>query len=124
MSEKPRGSKWAKFNWQDALGFDAMLSDDERMIQDTTRKYAQDKLLPRVVDAFRNEKTDPNIYPEMGALGLLGPTIPAEYGGPGISHVAYGLIAREIERVDSGYRSMLSVQSSLVMYPIFAYGSD
>ncbi len=124
MSEKPRGSKWAKFNWQDALGFDGLLSEDERMIQRTARAYAQDKLLPRVKDAFRNETTDLAIFTEMGALGLLGPTIPPEFGGPGISHVAYGLIAREIERVDSGYRSMLSVQSSLVMYPIYAYGSD
>jgi len=117
-------TQWAKFNWQDPLGFDALLSEDERLIRDTARSYAQGKLLPRVVQAFRHETIDPAIYPEMGALGLLGPTIPEQYGGPGVSHVAYGLIAREIERVDSGYRSMVSVQSSLVMYPIFAYGSE
>jgi glutaryl-CoA dehydrogenase len=117
-------TKWAKFNWQDPLGFEALLNEDERLIRDTARGYAQEKLLPRVVQAFRHETVDPAIYPEMGALGFLGPTIPAQYGGPGVSHVAYGLIAREIERVDSGYRSMVSVQSSLVMYPIFAYGSE
>ncbi|MDX2144875.1 MAG: acyl-CoA dehydrogenase [Rhodospirillaceae bacterium] len=117
-------TKWGKFNWQDPLGFEALLTEDERLIRDSARGYAQGKLLPRIVQAFRHETYDPAIYPEMGALGLLGATIPAEYGGPGVSHVAYGLIAREIERVDSGYRSMVSVQSSLVMYPIYAYGSE
>lgn len=122
--KKSHGTKWAKFNWLDPLCFEALLSEDERLIRDTARAYAKNKLMPRVVQDFRHERTDPEIYPEMGALGLLGATIPAQYGGPGISHVAYGLIAREIERVDSGYRSMVSVQSSLVMYPIYAYGSE
>ena len=94
------------------------------MIRDTARAYAQDKLAPRIVDAFQNETTDPEIFREMGALGLLGPTVPEEYGGVGASYVAYGLVAREVERIDSGYRSMMSVQSSLVMYPILAYGSE
>jgi len=94
------------------------------MVRDTAHAYAQEKLLPRVTEAFRHEKSDPEIFREMGALGLLGATLPAEYGGAGLNYVCYGLIAREIERVDSGYRSMMSVQSSLVMYPIFAYGSE
>jgi glutaryl-CoA dehydrogenase len=94
------------------------------MVRDAAHAYAQDKLMPRVTEAFRHEKTDPQIFPEMGALGLLGATLPAEYGGAGLNYVSYGLIAREIERVDSGYRSMMSVQSSLVMYPIYAYGSE
>jgi glutaryl-CoA dehydrogenase len=94
------------------------------MVRDTAHDYAQEKLLPRIRDAFRHEIVDPSVFPEMGALGLLGPTIPAEYGGAGLNYVSYGLIAREVERVDSGYRSMMSVQSSLVMFPIFAYGSD
>ena len=100
------------------------LTDEERMVRDTARDYAQDKLMPRIRDAYRNETFDREIMNEMGALGLLGPTIPDEYGGAGVNHVCYGLIAREIERVDSGYRSALSVQSSLVMYPIYAYGSE
>jgi len=119
-----QATPWAKFDWQDPLGFEAQLSEDERLIRDTARAYAQDKLMPRIVQAFRHERHDPTIYPELGALGLLGATIPAEYGGPGVNHVAYGLIAREIERVDSGYRSMVSVQSSLVMYPIYAFGTE
>ncbi|MSO98446.1 MAG: acyl-CoA dehydrogenase [Rhodospirillaceae bacterium] len=123
-SKTSHGTTWAKFNWQDPLGFEALLSEDERLIRDSARSYAQGKLMPRVLESFRNETYDPAIYPEMGALGLLGATIPAEYGGPGVSHVAYGLTAREVERVDSGYRSMISVQSSLVMYPIYAYGSE
>src|SRR6185503_18712100 len=94
-----------------------------RMVRDAARKYCQDKLAPRVLEAFRKEKTDPKIFREMGALGLLGPTIPEEYGGPGLNYVSYGLIAREVERIDSGYRSMMSVQSSLVMLPIFEFGS-
>jgi glutaryl-CoA dehydrogenase len=114
----------ARFDWADPFFVDDQLEDDERMIRDTARAYAQDKLAPRIVDAFQNETTDPEIFREMGALGLLGPTVPEEYGGVGASYVAYGLVAREVERIDSGYRSMMSVQSSLVMYPILAYGSE
>jgi glutaryl-CoA dehydrogenase len=114
----------AKLDWSDPFLLDGLLTDDERMIRDTARDYAQDKLAPRIIDAFSHETTDPEIFREMGELGLLGPTIPENYGGAGTSYVAYGLIAREVERVDSGYRSMMSVQSSLVMYPIFAYGSE
>lgn len=114
----------AAFLWDDPLLLERQLSEDERMVRDAARAYAQDKLAPRVLEAFRHEKTDPAIFPEMGALGLLGPTLPAEYGGAGLSYVCYGLIAREIERVDAGYRSMLSVQSSLVMLPIYAFGSE
>jgi glutaryl-CoA dehydrogenase len=112
------------FDWADPFLLDEQLTDDERMVRDTARSYAQDKLAPRIIDAFANEHTDVEIFREMGALGLLGPTIPEEYGGVGTSYVAYGLVAREVERVDSGYRSMMSVQSSLVMYPIHAYGSE
>ena len=112
------------FDWADPFLLDEQLSEDERMVRDTARAYAEEKLAPRVIDAFANEHTDPEIFREMGALGLLGPTIPEEYGGVGASYVAYGLVAREVERIDSGYRSMMSVQSSLVMYPIFAYGSE
>ena len=112
------------FSWEDAFELEGQLGDDERMMRDTARAYAQDKLQPRVVDAFAHEQTDPAIFREMGALGLLGATVPETYGGVGASYVAYGLIAREIERVDSGYRSMMSVQSSLVIYPIVAYGSE
>src|SRR4051812_8304452 len=108
----------SSFAWDDALLLDDQLEDDERMMRDSARAYAQEKLQPRVVEAFRDEKTDPKIFREMGALGLLGVTVPEEYGGAGAGYVAYGLVAREIERVDSGYRSMMSVQSSLVMYPI------
>src|SRR5690606_41574088 len=103
------------FHWEDPLLLDAQLTDDERMVRDAARAYAQDKLATRVLDAFRNERTDPAIFREMGELGLLGPTIPEEYGGAGLNYVSYGLIAREVERIDSGYRSMMSVQSSLVM---------
>ncbi len=113
-----------KFDWADPFLIEDQLTQDERMIRDTARAYAQEKLAPRVIDAFANEKTDPAIFQEMGALGLLGPTIPEEFGGVGVGYVAYGLIAREVERIDSGYRSMMSVQSSLVMHPIYAYGSD
>jgi glutaryl-CoA dehydrogenase len=113
-----------RFAWDDPFLLDDLLSDDERMIRDTARAYAQDKLQSRVIDAFANEHTDVSIFREMGELGLLGPTVPEEYGGVGASYVAYGLVAREVERVDSGYRSMMSVQSSLVMYPILAYGSE
>ncbi|MGE5160499.1 MAG: acyl-CoA dehydrogenase [Betaproteobacteria bacterium] len=114
----------ASFKWDDPLLLEQQLTEDERMVRDAARAYAQDKLAPRVLEAFRHEKTDPSIFREMGELGLLGATIPAEYGGAGLNAVCYGLIAREVERVDSGYRSMLSVQSSLVMYPIYAYGSE
>lgn len=113
-----------RFSWDDAFLIDDQLSDEERLVRDAARSYAQDNLQPRVRDAFAREHTDPQIFREMGRLGLLGPTIPETYGGAGASYVAYGLAAREVERVDSGYRSMMSVQSSLVMYPIYAYGSE
>ena len=112
------------FQWDDPLLLEAQLSEEERMVRDTAHDYAQEKLMPRVRDAFRHEKSDPAIFPEMGALGLLGLTLPNEYGGAGLNYVCYGLVAREIERVDSGYRSMMSVQSSLVMFPIYKYGSE
>jgi len=112
------------FDWEDALGIDDQLDDQERMVRDTAEAYAQDKLQPRVTRAYLDENFDREILREMGALGLLGATIPEEYGGAGLGYVAYGLIARAVERVDSGYRSAMSVQSSLVMYPIFAYGSE
>ena len=111
------------FDWADPFRLVEQLTDEERMVQDTAHSYAQEKLAPRVLEAFRHEKTDPEIFREMGELGLLGPTIDPEYGGAGLGYVAYGLIAREVERVDSGYRSMMSVQSSLVMVPIDAFGS-
>jgi glutaryl-CoA dehydrogenase len=114
----------AAFRWDDPLRFDEQLGEDERLIRDTARAYAQDKLLPRVIEAYMEEKTDRAIFTEMGALGLLGVTIPEAYGGAGASYVSYGLVAREIERVDSGFRSMMSVQSSLTMYPIYAYGNE
>lgn len=112
------------FNWKDPLHLDEQLTDDERMIRDTAAKYAQSKLAPRVLEAFRTEYTDPAIFREMGEIGLLGATIPEEYGGSGLNYVSYGLIAREVERVDSGYRSMMSVQSSLVMVPILEFGTE
>ncbi|MCX7147427.1 MAG: acyl-CoA dehydrogenase [Sulfuritalea sp.] len=118
MSSQPR------FNWEDPLLMDQQLSDDERMVRDTAAAYSQDKLAPRVLEAFRHEKTDPAIFREMGELGLLGTTIPEEYGGAGMNYVCYGLAAREVERVDSGYRSMMSVQSSLVMVPIYEFGNE
>ncbi|OMG69977.1 acyl-CoA dehydrogenase [Burkholderia ubonensis] len=114
----------ATFHWDDPLLLDQQLTEDERMVRDAARAYAQDKLAPRVTEAFRHERTDVGIFREMGELGLLGPTIPEQYGGPGLNYVSYGLIAREVERVDSGYRSMMSVQSSLVMVPIHEFGSD
>ncbi|HEX8012771.1 MAG TPA: acyl-CoA dehydrogenase [Casimicrobiaceae bacterium] len=122
--ERLDASTQPAFNWADPLLLDLQLSEEERMVRDAARAYAQDKLMPRVTEAFRHEKSDPAIFREMGALGLLGPTLPEQYGGAGLSYVCYGLIAREIERVDSGYRSMMSVQSSLVMFPIHAYGSE
>ncbi len=112
------------FHWQDPLLLDQQLTEEERMVRDAAHAYSQDKLAPRVLNAFRNEKTDPEIFSEMGELGLLGATIPAEYGGAGLNYVSYGLIAREVERIDSGYRSMMSVQSSLVMVPINEFGSE
>ena len=114
----------AEFNWIDPLLLDQQLTDEERMVRDAAAAYSQDKLMPRVLQSFRNEKTDIEIFREMGELGLLGPTIPEQYGGPGLNYVSYGLIAREVERVDSGYRSMMSVQSSLVMVPIYEFGTE
>ncbi|WP_333616955.1 acyl-CoA dehydrogenase family protein, partial [Acinetobacter variabilis] len=112
------------FNWQDPFLLEQQLTEEERMIRDSAHAYCQDKLMPRVLEQFRHEKTDPTIFREMGELGLLGPTIPEQYGGAGLNYVSYGLIAREVERVDSGYRSMASVQSSLVMVPINEFGSE
>ena len=117
------GKRWQKIDWQDPFLLEQQLTDEQRMVRDTARQYAQDKLLPRVQSAFRKEETDPELFREMGALGLLGSTIDG-YGCPGVDYISYGLVAREVERVDSGYRSMLSVQSSLVMYPIYAYGTE
>lgn len=114
----------SQFQWDDPFLLEDQLTEDERMIRDTARAYAQEKLQPRVIEAYREETTDPAIFREMGDLGLLGVTVPDSYGGVGASYVAYGLVAREVERVDSGYRSMMSVQSSLVVYPIYAYGSE
>lgn len=114
----------AAFSWSDPFGLDRQLKEEERLVHRTARAYAQDKLLPRVQDAFRKEETPPVIFSEMGELGFLGPTVSEEYGGAGLNYVSYGLIAREIERVDSGYRSMMSVQSSLVILPIYAFGTE
>ncbi len=122
--QKPTLLKDSAFNWEDPLDIEHDLSEEERMVRDTARGFAQDYLMPRVVEAWREEKHDPDMMREMGKLGLLGSTIPDQYGGAGLGYVAYGLIAREVERVDSGYRSAMSVQSSLVMYPIYAYGSE
>ena len=122
--EQLRAESKAKFAWDDPLLLGEQLTEEERMVRDAAHAYAQEKLLPRVTEAFRHEKSDPAIFREMGELGLLGATLPTEYGGAGLNYVAYGLIAREVERVDSGYRSMMSVQSSLVMYPIYTYGSE
>ncbi|MCI2400919.1 acyl-CoA dehydrogenase [Aliiroseovarius subalbicans] len=112
------------FNWEDPFLLDSQLEEDERMVRDSAFAYAQEKLQPRITQAYATESTDPEIFREMGEMGLLGTTIPEEYGGLGGNYVGYGLVAREVERVDSGYRSMMSVQSSLVMYPIYAYGSE
>ncbi|WP_157267729.1 acyl-CoA dehydrogenase [Azohydromonas aeria] len=114
----------ARFHWDDPLLLEQQLDADERALRDAAREYAQGRLAPRVLDAFRHERTDPAIFREMGEMGLLGPTIPEAYGGAGLGYVAYGLIAREVERVDSGYRSMMSVQSSLVMVPIHEFGTE
>jgi len=126
LAEKRKtvSARSADFNWEDPLDLEGELTAEERMVRDTARGYAQDKLFPGVIAAFRDEKFDRKTISDMGALGLLGPTIPEEYGGAGLGYVAYGLIARELDRVDSGYRSTASVQSSLVMHPIFAYGTE
>jgi glutaryl-CoA dehydrogenase len=120
LKRKPK----AQFSWEDPFLLEQQLTEDERMVKEAAAAYCRDKLEPRVLEAFRHEKADVAVFREMGALGLLGPTIPAEYGGPGLSYVCYGLIAREVERVDSGYRSTMSVQSSLVMLPIFEFGTE
>jgi len=117
-------SKKTQFQWDDPLLLSSQLTTEERMVQDAAQKYAQERLTPRILEAFREEKTDLNIFREMGELGFLGLTLPAAYGGSDMNYVSYGLVAREIERVDSGYRSMMSVQSSLVMLPIFEFGSE
>ena len=112
------------FDWTDPFLLDQQLSDEERMVRDTARQFSRDVLLPRITEDFREERFDPDVMQQMGQLGLLGATIPAEYGGAGVSHVAYGLAARELEAIDSGYRSAMSVQSSLVMHPIQSFGTD
>ena len=125
-SKRPKGPAQlsSEFDWQDPLGLEGELTEEEQMVRDSARGFAQDTLFPRVLTAYREERFDRDIISGMGALGLLGATLPEQHGGTGLGAVAYGLIAREIERVDSGYRSMMSVQSSLVMYPIYAYGSE
>jgi glutaryl-CoA dehydrogenase len=122
--QKSASGDTPRFQWDDPLLLEDALSEDERMVRDTARAYCQDKLMPRVLEAHRHERFDREIMNELGELGLLGSTLPADYGCAGVNHVCYGLIAREVERVDSGYRSALSVQSSLVMWPIFTYGSE
>jgi glutaryl-CoA dehydrogenase len=129
IAEKSAGKpalslKDSSFVWEDPLDLESELTEEERMVRDSARAFAQQTLMPRVVEAWREEKYDPTLIPQMGKLGLLGPTIPEDYGGAGLGYVCYGLIARELERVDSGYRSTMSVQSSLVMHPIYAYGSE
>src|SRR5438876_12129436 len=122
IESKPAAA--ASFIWSDPFLLEDQLGEDERMMRDATASFAADRLAPRVEEAYLEEKTDPAIFREMGEAGLLGITIPEEYGGLGSSYVTYGLVAREVERIDSGYRSMMSVQSSLVMYPIHAYGAE
>src|SRR5690606_16064594 len=124
LDNKDFGARMIDFEWSDPLKLDDRLTEEERMIRDTAGGFSQGVLQPRVIEAFRDELDAPELFSLMGEAGLLGVTIPEEFGGAGASYVAYGLVAREIERVDSGYRSMASVQSSLVMYPIHAYGSD
>ncbi|MFM8511453.1 MAG: acyl-CoA dehydrogenase family protein, partial [Betaproteobacteria bacterium] len=114
----------ARFSWSDPLNLDSLLTNDERQVRDAAQAYCQERLLPRAQLSFRHEETDASIFREMGELGLLGPTISEAYGGAGLNYVCYGLVAREVERVDSGYRSMMSVQSSLVMVPIEAFGTE
>ena len=118
-----KAKTWGAFNWEDPFLLEQQLTEEERLVRDTAQSYAQEQLAPRVREAYATETTDPGIFREMGELGLLGPTIEG-YGCSGVGYVSYGLIAREVERVDSGYRSMMSVQSSLVMYPIYAYGNE
>ena len=120
LKSKPK----AQFSWSDPFLLEQQLTEDERMVKDAAAAFCKDKLEPRVLEAFRGEKPDAKVFREMGEVGLLGPMIPAEYGGPGLNYVCYGLIAREVERVDSGYRSTMSVQSSLVMVPIFEFGTE
>src|ERR1700722_11455771 len=124
MSEAKASSKSNRFEWSDPFLLEAQLSEEENLIRESAHAFAQEKLLPQVSQAYLNETVNTAIFKDFGALGLLGITIPAEYGGGDGSYVSYGIVAREIERVDSGYRSMMSVQSSLVMYPIHAYGSE
>jgi len=129
MTDRPKlkakdAPNLSSFQWDDALMLETQLEEDERLIRDSARTFAQDRLQPKIVAAYRDEVSDPEIFAEMGEMGLLGTTIPEEYGGLGAGYVTYGLVAREVERVDSGYRSMMSVQSSLVMYPIYAYGTE
>ncbi|HEY7610874.1 MAG TPA: acyl-CoA dehydrogenase family protein, partial [Alphaproteobacteria bacterium] len=121
---KVPSNQHATFQWDDPFLFDDQLTEDERMVRDSARAYCQEKLMPRVLEAHRHEKYDRAIMTEMGALGFLGSTLPEKYGCPGVNYVTYGLVAREVERVDSGYRSAMSVQSSLVMHPIYAYGTE
>jgi len=121
---KTANASKAQFNWEDPLLLNSLLTEEETLIKATAHDYAQAKLMPRIEEAFLNEKTDKDIFKEMGQLGLLGITIPEKYGCAGASYVSYGLVSREVERVDSGYRSMMSVQSSLVMHPIYAYGTE
>ena len=116
--------KSSSFQWEDPLLLDQQFTEEERLVRESAHAYCQERLAPRVLDAFRREHTDPNIFREMGELGLLGAMIPETYGGAGLNYVCYGLVAREVERVDSGYRSMMSVQSSLVMVPINAFGNE
>ncbi|HCO07932.1 MAG TPA: acyl-CoA dehydrogenase, partial [Acinetobacter ursingii] len=124
MVDTAKKSARVHFNWEDPFLLEQQLTEEERMIRDSAHAYSQDKLMTRVLEQFRHETTDPTIFREMGELGLLGPTIPEQYGGAGLNYVSYGLIAREVERVDSGYRSMASVQSSLVMVPINEFGTE
>lgn len=129
MTEQPKLSAQSKpdlesFTWDDAFLLNDQLSEEERMLRDAAAQYAQEKLQPRIIKAYAEETVEPEVFAEMGAAGLLGLTVPEQYGGLGANYVTYGLVAREVERVDSGYRSMMSVQSSLVMYPIYAYGSE
>ena len=129
MTDRPKlkakdAPNLSSFQWDDALMLETQLEEDERLIRDSARTFAQDRLQPKIVAAYRDEVSDPEIFAEMGEMGLLGTTIPEQYGGLGAGYVTYGLVAREVERVDSGYRSMMSVQSSLVMYPIYAYGTE
>src|SRR5581483_718608 len=123
-SSHPKAAAAATFDWSDPLRLDDQLSEEERLVREAARSFAEEKLRPRILTAFREERFDREIMSELGAAGFLGATLPESHGGAGANYVSYGLIAREIERVDSGYRSAMSVQSALVMYPIHAYGSE